>query len=650
MKKLLAFLLFAFSLVLSPWLAPALAQPASWNYTAPGNVSTATYPGNVNILGSCTVQGVSCGGGTPSTTVVTTVANIAALQAIGANASATPTVYVTDYGAPGSGGGGLFVWNNTSTAATDLCMTFAATGVSTGRYVRQLGAFSLSLPMCGTIADYSTTKTENHVAIQAAFNAMQTYGLGEVFCPAAPDGIYFNTTITPVAGGTFRGQNNTLNGVLGVGGNSPGSCHLYFQNVAGSGWSFDYQTAVASTCPSTPGLKFLNFTLEQTPASTANGFRINNPSTAGFTDSCSSMTPGQNVVTGNKFVDIVTNSNQRGTTAFQVSQAFDTDFINNYMSFYDTQIQVYGSDNVYIGLNKFNFALVRAVDVQSRGTYGNFDTGQNNTFFSVFTGATDYVRNSARSGSWDHNYIEDDFGGQTTVFNITCALAQTITDNAMEINPTLVSNWLTVSGDCTNLYINNNYNGGSLLPPATFNSGTGSHWYANAVKQVIMGGGNPDGLAGIPFLTRDTQPEAANGAPAVSGSVLSTFDASSNQAIGGDYGTGTGILMGPTGHPGAFVFQPFNAGSGHVTFSFPNPVTGATDLWMLMATQGGTNQQITVTDGVTSATVTLSGGTTPTWYKVLSNSTVTNPSIDTVNNDTTHGQAVYVTRWQEVKH
>jgi hypothetical protein len=44
--------------------SPALAQPAQWNYTAPGNVSTATYLGDVIILGNCT--GCSAGGGTVS--------------------------------------------------------------------------------------------------------------------------------------------------------------------------------------------------------------------------------------------------------------------------------------------------------------------------------------------------------------------------------------------------------------------------------------------------------------------------------------------------------------------------------------------------------------------------------------------------------
>lgn len=42
----------------------AQAQPAQWNYTAPGNVSTATYPGDVVINGNCT----GCGGAAPPIT------------------------------------------------------------------------------------------------------------------------------------------------------------------------------------------------------------------------------------------------------------------------------------------------------------------------------------------------------------------------------------------------------------------------------------------------------------------------------------------------------------------------------------------------------------------------------------------------------
>ena len=39
----------------------AAAQPVQWNYTAPNNQATATYPGDVVILGTCT--GCSGGGG-----------------------------------------------------------------------------------------------------------------------------------------------------------------------------------------------------------------------------------------------------------------------------------------------------------------------------------------------------------------------------------------------------------------------------------------------------------------------------------------------------------------------------------------------------------------------------------------------------------
>lgn len=48
---------FAFAALTAP--VEAFGQAATWNYTAPGNVSTATYPGNVVINGTCT----GCGGG-----------------------------------------------------------------------------------------------------------------------------------------------------------------------------------------------------------------------------------------------------------------------------------------------------------------------------------------------------------------------------------------------------------------------------------------------------------------------------------------------------------------------------------------------------------------------------------------------------------
>lgn len=573
---------------------------------------------------------------------IPTVPNIAALRSLGAAAPQYPTIQVLGYSAAGDGGGGLFTWASASTATAEPCITFQATGVSTGRWVRSLGSLELSLLMCGVKADSST---DNSVPLQAAFNAISTYNLGEIYCPATAGTIKFGTAISPVSGGSLRGQNNTINQALGISGSAPGACHFVY--TAASGWAFDYQTPfqTIAACPSTPGIKFYNLTLEQ--ASSGNGFRINTTSTAGFTDSCVADGGGQSVVTGNVFDGIVTNSAARSTTAIQVNKGFDTTITNSFFTFYDTQVDVEGSDNVLLFNNKFNFATLREVDLQSRGTFGNFNTVRDNTFFTPYINASDFLRSSARSGVIDGNYYEADFTGITNVLNITCGLAQTITNNAMELLPANVTNWLSVTGDCTGLIISNNYNGGGGSVPSVWNAGAGSHWVANTTKQKIFAYNNPDNNVQTPFITAEPTP-ISNNAPAISGSILASFDSSSNQGIGGNYAST--ITIGNSGHAGDFRFTTQSGSNGHVTFTFQQPITGAIDLWALAYTGAGSNQVLTIGDGVTTTNTTLSGGTTPTWYKVISNDTVINPTIDTVNHDTAHGQDIYITRWQAVVH
>lgn len=109
---------------------------------------------------------------------VPAVASIAKMQALGSASAQYGTVYVLDWG-NGGGGGGNFKWVAGSSASTNACMTFSATGVATGRWVRQLspGAY-LTPQMCGATGDNSHDDT---VAIQAAL----TVGAGgTVLCPA----------------------------------------------------------------------------------------------------------------------------------------------------------------------------------------------------------------------------------------------------------------------------------------------------------------------------------------------------------------------------------------------------------------------------------------------------------------------------------
>lgn len=575
---------------------------------------------------------------------VLSVANVATLTSGTTVPTQHQAVDLQGYYASGDGGGGRVVWQAASTATAEPCVTFAVSGIATGRYVRQLpSGGALSLLQCGVKADSST---DNSTAIQAAYNAVTTYGLGEVLCPASSGTIKFGTTVVPSAGSTLRGTTNNLNLILGIpGSNGAGSCHFVFTGT--TGWAFDYQSPFQSLapCPSALAPKFYNFALEQ--GSNANGIRLNNSATAGFSDDCVATGGGQSVLFGAVFDGITMSSNARGTTGIQLNKAFDSTILNSGFIFLDTQIDVEGSDNVLIYNNKFQYATLRAVDLQSRGTFGNFDTLRDNTFFTVYFNASDFVRSSARSGVIDGNYFEADFTGITNVLNITCSLAQTIVNNAMELNPANVAHWLSVTGDCTGLVATNNYNGAGGVVSSSWNAGAGSHWYANSAKQKIQVWNNPDDNGQTPFITLEQTPQLTS-VPAIAGSVLSSFDASSNQPLFGNFAFG--ITIGPSSHSGDFLFPAISAPNGQVQFTFPSPVTGAIDLWLLAYTGAGSNQVLTISDGVTTQNVTLTGGTTPTWYKAITNDTVTNPTINTFNNDTTHGQNVYITRWQAVKH
>lgn len=566
--------------------------------------------------------------------------NIAELKALGPAAAQYPDVQVLGYYTAKDGGGGLVHYNPASTATADNAYVFQPTGVTTGRYTWNLGSSPLSLYQCGVKADGTTN---NSTQLQACFNAMATNNLGEIYCPASASTINFASSITPVQGGTLRGQNSSYSTGLAAS-STPGACYL--NHTGASGWAFDYQTPFQSVgnCPSTPGPSFRHLNLNE--ASTANGFRINTTGTAGFTDNCA-VGGGQSQVFGSVFDDLVVTSSQRGTTGIQCNKCFDTTYSNDYFTFFDTQIQAIGSDNQLIDNSKFSFATLRAVDLQSSGTFGNFNTIRDSTFFSIFTNASDFIRSSARSGTYDSNYFEDDFSGLGTIFNLTCALSHTVTNNTMALTPVNVQYWLKVTGNCIDLTITNNYPLGGGNVPSNWNGGAGAGYFANSSKQKIFAWGNPDDNDQTPFVTKEPAP-ITDSAPAISGSVLGNFDSSQVQSLGGNFAPT--INVGPPGFKGAFVFTPQAASGGHVTFHF-NPVIQGLfyDLW-IKAASASTLQTLTISDGTTTATQAISSGLTPTWYKVITNGSVTNPTIDTYNNDTTHGQNIYVYQWQMVKH
>jgi hypothetical protein len=90
-------------------------------------------------------------------------ATIAALQQLGAGGTAAGIAYVENYAHPNDNGGGVFLWLPAATAQPDNCLTFAAQGVSTGLWQRQLNGIPFNADMCGT------GNADDSIAINAAF-------------------------------------------------------------------------------------------------------------------------------------------------------------------------------------------------------------------------------------------------------------------------------------------------------------------------------------------------------------------------------------------------------------------------------------------------------------------------------------------------
>jgi hypothetical protein len=103
------------------------------------------------------------------------VATISALQQRGADATTAGIAYVENYAHPNDNGGGVFVWLPTANTQPDNCLTFAAKGVPTGLWQRQLNGTPFNADMCGT------GKADDSVAIQAAFKVCAHEQLPLVF-------------------------------------------------------------------------------------------------------------------------------------------------------------------------------------------------------------------------------------------------------------------------------------------------------------------------------------------------------------------------------------------------------------------------------------------------------------------------------------
>jgi hypothetical protein len=139
------------------------------------------------------------------------VANIAALRA---TSPTVQTVHVLGYYAFGDGGGGMFNWDAGNTDADDAGSIIAATGVSTGRWVRDIST-GVNPVMWGAVAgSFIQPPTENSAsAFQAMLNTVLSadtpaviMGQGKAFC------VHSTLTIPKGKGFTMRDIRITAGG------------------------------------------------------------------------------------------------------------------------------------------------------------------------------------------------------------------------------------------------------------------------------------------------------------------------------------------------------------------------------------------------------------------------------------------------------
>lgn len=145
---------------------------------------------------------------------VTNVATIAKLRLFAG--SGTATANVAGYYAPNDGGGGLYVWNSTSTAADNGGTIIAPNAGGTGRWLLQYDGV-ISVTQFGAVGDGTTDDG------QAFANAVAVNN-GVVDIPAKPTAYVIGRALV------FPGSSTTVYGMRGVG----GVAKLKFQGVPSS--------------------------------------------------------------------------------------------------------------------------------------------------------------------------------------------------------------------------------------------------------------------------------------------------------------------------------------------------------------------------------------------------------------------------------
>lgn len=524
------------------------------------------------------------------------------------------------YSSAGDGGGGQFIWNASSTTATDSGTVFAATGVSTGRWLRVLTPNSVLSPkMFGAKCDGST---DDSTAMQNTENAAGASGYAIQY-PSAT--CKFATGITMGIGvvHTGVGQNNSV------------------LDYTGTGWAFKLNLPNGTSQIVGPSFADLQIA---TPNVTSGGGAIqyNNPSN-GFTNDSSSQeylfTPSVRRV-------LLGGPQTVGTFGIQCSKCFDASFNNNYIIAYGTAIDWEGSDVSEASSNAIYNPVTQAILANQHSSFGNQLLISHNDIPNLTAGSGGVDLNiNYRSAYIEYNHMEQDNGSTAASIALTCGTASNydIHDNNVTLVSSVTPNWLTVSGTCLLLSIfNNNTNASAAPPPALFNSGSGAlYWYSSTARQYIYAEGNIDNDAGIPYNSPNGNAIIPPAPLNISGTTLWNCTPNTSCVTAADYGTLLYVKN------NAFVLPVLTTNPRNVDFQGPTTLPGGVDVWV--CGYGAVNGQvITALDGNTAPTQALT--TSNACYEMFTNDSPSSSSIILYNADNTRNGNAFITQVIVNKH
>lgn len=536
------------------------------------------------------------------------IPSIAAMQALGAASPQYATINLQSYYAGLNKGGGIFQWAAGSTATGDTCTIFAASGVSTGRWIRQ-GINALDITMCGAYADGSHA---DQAAITQAGVVASTSPYKTVTLPGGH--IIISSSITAATGVIYRGQ-----GMGAPGATLPGQTWVDGATMT-SGWVFDLTTPIGGATIEAP--KFYDMTIYAPVGGTPSGGCIRwNSISGGFTNDASSQAAMLHPHAERIYCR--GNGNVGNTViGMQCSKCFEGDISQSIIQFGATGVDFEGSDMMSFGgagPNRIQTTNGYPVILQGHNTFGNRNliTGNEILYPNPATGTVGaMIYDAAGSSTIQSNHIES--SGAPT---ITC-----IVDVAGGVDHSIVNNDITVvsptnswcvDGDLPTLAIQNNGCSACSLPAALFPAG-GSHYFYNngGIRQIITHGGNsPNADSGFPFNSVPSNSDITFPANVV----LQWSCGNSGLTTGG-----AGLLV--TCDNGAFSSAHTGTGSGNYLLfnsSGRTNVTGTLNLLAQASSASGGQICGQIFDNVTGKGNTCQVLTaSPLWYTIRSGDVV----------------------------